>query len=302
MLYKLENIDLVGKWQTTLDTLFNLSQDLTFVTEFHNLNGIKKVIQMIQEGEFDTNVLALCRVFCVFMELMRYQNFIQWEQLPDGFVVKVAGYVNGSSKFENNESLRLSLSILLTILDEGERLEEIVKKEVKFESLIRHLEKTEERILLCVLTLMNLLFEKADEETRASILKSVTDKPFRLAVSNVIKLEQKRPDERIREQLLLIQQIMFFKARNLAYRRPTSMEIERITEMSEWKSNSPISSEGSFENLSDRHSEHSLRGMAPNSKTKFADFVSLTPPGSLVLDTILEYAAQYKKRLSEVGA
>ncbi|KAE9551412.1 hypothetical protein FO519_005367 [Halicephalobus sp. NKZ332] len=300
MLYKLENIDLMGKWQQTLETLFSLSQDFTFATEFQKLDGIKKVIQMIQDGVFDANVMALCRVFCVFMELMRHPDFIEWDQLPPGFVVKVAGYVNGSSKFENNESLRLSLSILLTILDKGGKLEEIVKEEVKFESLIRHLEKTEERILLCVLTLMNLLFEKTDEETRASILKSVSDKPFRSAVSNVIKLEQKRPDERIREQLLLVQQIMFFKARNLAYRRPTSMEIERITEMSEWKSNSPLSSKDSFENLSDRRSEHSLKGMAPNSKTKFSDFVSLTPPGSLVLDTILEYAAQYKRRLTEI--
>jgi hypothetical protein len=148
MLYKLTNIDLFSSpqvpmpiWQSTLETLFNLSQDFTFASEFHKLNGIRKVADIIQSGSFDANAAALCRLFCIFLEFMRHSGLVEWTEMTPEFVEKIADYVNGRAKFENNESLTLSLSILLAILDKGGKLESVVQKKVQFESLIRHLEK-----------------------------------------------------------------------------------------------------------------------------------------------------------------
>lgn len=46
-------------------------------------------------------------------------------------------------------------------------------KEIRFESLIRHLEKSDERILLGTLSLMNLIYARANDEERLRILRVV---------------------------------------------------------------------------------------------------------------------------------
>uniref|UniRef100_A0A914QYG5 ELMO armadillo-like helical domain-containing protein n=1 Tax=Panagrolaimus davidi TaxID=227884 RepID=A0A914QYG5_9BILA len=187
MLYKLSNIDLFSSpqvpmpiWQSTLETLFNLSQDFTFASEFRKLNDTRKVADIIYSGSFGVNASALCRLFC-------------------------------RAKFENNESLTLSLSILLAILDKGGKLESVVQKKVQFESLIRHLEKKDESILLAVLTLMNLLYNTLDSTEQFSILSLLYIKAFRSGIENVIKLELLKPDDRIKQQLILIQELCFIQ-------------------------------------------------------------------------------------------
>lgn len=47
----------------------------------------------------------------------------------------------------------------------------VVLREVPFESLIRHLEKSDERVLLNVLTLMNSLYNKASSDERSIIIE-----------------------------------------------------------------------------------------------------------------------------------
>lgn len=47
----------------------------------------------------------------------------------------------------------------------------LVLREVPFESLIRHLEKSDERVILNVLTLMNSLYNKARDDERNIIIE-----------------------------------------------------------------------------------------------------------------------------------
>lgn len=47
---------------------------------------------------------------------------------------------------------------------------ETLKEEVKFESLIRHVENSDERILLSSLTLMNVIYSKLNNEEKQSIV------------------------------------------------------------------------------------------------------------------------------------
>jgi len=50
-------------------------------------------------------------------------------------------------------------------------MEEVIRGEVGFNSLIRHLENSDEQILLSVLTLMNKLYLGAKEEEKRAIIK-----------------------------------------------------------------------------------------------------------------------------------
>uniref|UniRef100_A0AC34GBG4 PH domain-containing protein n=1 Tax=Panagrolaimus sp. ES5 TaxID=591445 RepID=A0AC34GBG4_9BILA len=79
-------------------------------------------------------------------------------------------------------------------------------------------------------------------------------------------------------------------------RRPNLSEIEHIAEMDEWNYNSPRCS--TIE--SDRTSDQSFKGLTPEARRKFADIVTLTPPGSLALDVILDYTKRYHQRLKDI--
>lgn len=47
---------------------------------------------------------------------MGHTDVIEWEDITQTFVEKIAVYVNGSSKIENNDSLYLSLNIILNVI------------------------------------------------------------------------------------------------------------------------------------------------------------------------------------------
>ena len=65
----------------------------------------------------------------------------------------------------------MTLPKLSKILQFSPHLEELIKNTIPFESCVRQLGKSDERILLYVLTLMNILYEKANEEDKITILK-----------------------------------------------------------------------------------------------------------------------------------
>lgn len=53
----------------------------------------------------------------------------------------------------------------------SEPQKQLVMREVPFESLIRHLEKSDERVIHNVLTLMNSLYSKASDEDKSIIVE-----------------------------------------------------------------------------------------------------------------------------------
>lgn len=75
---------------------------------------------------------------------------------------------------------------------------------------------------------MNLLYNKLDSSEQCSILTLLHNKAFRSGIENVIKFEVNKPDERIKQQLILIQELCFIQLKDLAMRRPNLSEIEHI--------------------------------------------------------------------------
>lgn len=286
-------------WQVTIDFLLTLARDPYFALEFHQIDGIKKLILMIQNGNFDVTTHSVCSVLYVFLEFMKHTNLIQWEDLPSEFVIKVVSHTNLKSKLEDNNLLRLSLNVLIPIMEnpKAENLHKIIRNEISFTSLNR-LFVRDDMVIYGVLKIMNLLIDKNNDEYKNEIFKEINTIDFRKEISNIIKIQKNKSDERILKELLELQQFYFWKAKNLSLRRPTTMEVERVVEMDEWKTNNTFDSS---QNSLDILDKTSMKAIGPNSKTKFADFVTMTPPGSLVLDLILEYASQYGSRLNEVG-
>lgn len=155
--------------------------------------------------------------------------------------------MNGRSKAENNDSLYLSMDIILNILCKCKSLIPTIKEEVKFETLIRHLENSDERILLIVLTLMNSIYSHSNAEEKQAIAKVsvciffdnilydvfvcvqiMHGKPFVAAIETAINREIHSPNQRIREQFVQIQEIIFEELRTMIVRLPTDHEVEYI--------------------------------------------------------------------------
>jgi len=88
-------------------------------------------------------------------------------------------------------------------------LEEKTRSKVKFETLIRHLAKRDERILLQVLILMNTIYERSTVSEKENIQLIIRSKPFIDSISSAIEAESKCRDDKIRLQFLLIQEIIF---------------------------------------------------------------------------------------------
>lgn len=66
---------------------------------------------------FLRNVNILCQILQIFLTLMSHPDVISWNDITRKFVDKMAVYVNGSSKMENNDSLYLSLNIILNVIN-----------------------------------------------------------------------------------------------------------------------------------------------------------------------------------------
>lgn len=65
---------------------------------------------------FFSNATILCQLLQSFLVLMNYPNLLEWSNITKKFVEKISVYVNGRSKVENNDSLYLSLDIILNVL------------------------------------------------------------------------------------------------------------------------------------------------------------------------------------------
>lgn len=63
------------------------------------------------------------------------------------------------------------LLVVLMISNFSEEKTNLVLREVPFESLIRHLEKSDERVILNVLMLMNSLYSKARDHVKNDIIE-----------------------------------------------------------------------------------------------------------------------------------
>uniref|UniRef100_A0A8R1ELK2 DUF3361 domain-containing protein n=1 Tax=Caenorhabditis japonica TaxID=281687 RepID=A0A8R1ELK2_CAEJA len=104
-----------------------------------------------------------------------------------------------------------------------------VLEEVPIETLIRHVEKSDERIALSALSLMNTLIRRCpDDEKRYELIKSLEVVPFRNAVHSSLLPVGSARDPKALEQLTEVQRSLISVYDTAP---PTDLEIQKIIDI-----------------------------------------------------------------------
>uniref|UniRef100_A0A914GQV9 ELMO domain-containing protein n=1 Tax=Globodera rostochiensis TaxID=31243 RepID=A0A914GQV9_GLORO len=271
------------------------------------LNGVLRLAQIIEgfSDEWHSSELNSPPLFSLMRSLLTImQHFpvlCPWNDISPQFVHKMALFVNGQSKLEQNDSRALALGTLLVLVERCDHLHECLWERLSVESLIRHLDNADERISLSSLSLINAIYELADRGERLAIIKILHERPFIAAIGRTLeKTRKSQPnaaaassDQRelwkqlerlqhirfdeviciINEQL---QHIRFDEVRALSFRIPSEKEIDYVL--------------NGFIDGDDENNVYENASVTDQSadRSEFCRFVRSTPPGSLAVCALLE--------------
>uniref|UniRef100_A0A915N3B5 ELMO armadillo-like helical domain-containing protein n=1 Tax=Meloidogyne javanica TaxID=6303 RepID=A0A915N3B5_MELJA len=247
--YFLKNLSSKNLLATENLSLFSsLCQDFVFIEAFTCLEGIQRLIKIIEENEncqsSSTIYLGLLNILLQLMQ--QFPQIFPWPESSTQFVRKITFFVNGQSKLEQNGTRALALEMLLAISEHCEHLNECLKSEMPVDLLIRHLDNTNERVLISSISLINSIYVLADREERINIVKLLHEKPFISAIGRILNREENlnngqqlnnkissqplpsqiSPEKsKLYEKIAHFQQIRFDEVCALALRTPTDKEI-----------------------------------------------------------------------------
>lgn len=278
-----------GDLRVTLNELMALCGDVSFATQFLRIGGYDYIFEVIEKGLCADSVSSQSRFLQALLILMDHPGLMYWSQVSDEFVSKIAENITGRAKQEDNTLLVSSLNIIDLILNaKNDEKMNLVLREVPFESLIRHLEKSDERVILNVLTLMNSLYSKARDHVKNDIVENLHVTPFRCAIEKSVLRKGKQLDVGIEQQLVIVQRIQLNKLSQKAMRIPTEAEIERVFQLK----------------LLNGESSKGMHVMSEEKRAEFLNFteaVIQTPPGSLALETILLFVTHYADSITKIS-
>ncbi|XP_077785623.1 engulfment and cell motility protein 2 isoform X5 [Podarcis muralis] len=156
--------------------LAKLSADVTFATEFINMDGISVLTRLVESG---TKLLShysemLAFTLTAFLELMDH-GIISWDMVSISFIKQIAGYV--SQPTVDVSILQRSLAILESMVLNSQSLYQKVAEEITVGQLIAHLQVSNQEIQTYAIALINALFLKAPEDKRQEKLLNPLDLP-----------------------------------------------------------------------------------------------------------------------------
>uniref|UniRef100_A0A915PXA7 ELMO domain-containing protein n=1 Tax=Setaria digitata TaxID=48799 RepID=A0A915PXA7_9BILA len=277
--------------RTTLTELIALCGDISFATEFMRVGGYVYIFEVFEKGLCADSVSCQSRFLQALLLLMDHPGLMYWSQVPDEFISKVAENITGRAKQEDNTLLVSSLNIVDLILNsKKEEKMNLVFQEVPFESLIRHLEKSDERVILNVLTLMNSLYNKAKDHVKNDIIEHLHVTPFRCAIEKSVLRKGKQLDVGIEQQLVTVQRIQLNKLSQKAMRIPTEAEIERVFQLKIFNGDNNKSMHANI--VSEERRAEFL---------SFTEAVIQTPPGSLALETIVSFVTYHSDSIAKIS-
>ncbi|KAK7827832.1 hypothetical protein U0070_019656 [Myodes glareolus] len=154
--------------ETRLDAmkeLAKLSADVTFATEFINMDGIVMLTRLVESG---TKLLShysemLAFTLTAFLELMDH-GIVSWDMVSITFIKQIAGYV--SQPMVDVSILQRSLAILESMVLNSQSLYQKIAEEITVGQLISHLQVSNQEIQTYAIALINALFLKAPEDKR----------------------------------------------------------------------------------------------------------------------------------------
>ncbi|KAG2461282.1 ELMO2 protein, partial [Polypterus senegalus] len=144
-----------------LKELAKLSADITFATEFINIEGIAVLARLVESGTHFGEMLAF--TLTAFLELMDH-GIVSWDLISFSFIKQISNYVN--QPMVDVSILQRSLAILESMVLNSQTLYQRVAHETTVGQLIAHLQVSNQEIQTYAIALINALFLKAPEDRR----------------------------------------------------------------------------------------------------------------------------------------
>ncbi|XP_075294831.1 engulfment and cell motility protein 2 isoform X3 [Opisthocomus hoazin] len=289
--------------------LAKLSADVTFATEFINMEGITVLTRLVESG---TKLLShysemLAFTLTAFLELMDH-GIVSWDMVSITFIKQIAGYV--SQPMVDVSILQRSLAILESMVLNSQTLYQKIAEEITVGQLISHLQVSNQEIQTYAIALINALFLKAPEDKRQDKLLNPLDLPITemanafaqkhlrsIILNHVIRGNRPIKTE-MAHQLYVLQVLTFnlLEERMMTKMDPNDQaqrdiifELRRIAFDAESDSNS-VPGSGTEKRKAMYTKDYKMLGFT-NHINPAMDFTQ-TPPGMLALDNML-YLAKF---------
>ncbi|KAJ7413084.1 Engulfment and cell motility protein 2 [Willisornis vidua] len=277
--------------------LAKLSADVTFATEFINMEGITVLTRLVESG---TKLLShysemLAFTLTAFLELMDH-GIVSWDMVSITFIKQIAGYV--SQPMVDVSILQRSLAILESMVLNSQTLYQKIAEEITVGQLISHLQVSNQEIQTYAIALINALFLKAPEDKRQEMANAFAQKHLRSIILNHVIRGNRPIKTEMAHQLYVLQVLTFnlLEERMMTKMDPNDQaqrdiifELRRIAFDAESDSNS-VPGSGTEKRKAMYTKDYKMLGFT-NHINPAMDFTQ-TPPGMLALDNML-YLAKF---------
>ncbi|PIO53871.1 hypothetical protein TELCIR_24778, partial [Teladorsagia circumcincta] len=147
--------------------------DPCFVSCFYRLSSIQLLYDLLADERIESSQSCLSLCLSSLRSILELGvDDMGWGRASPFLVSKLATLVTGRAKREDSNVVFIALGMIEQLLNsDSETIQDLVLSEVPAQSLIRHLEKSDERVALAALSLMNALHEKSDAPSREQIVK-----------------------------------------------------------------------------------------------------------------------------------
>ncbi|RXM95758.1 Engulfment and cell motility protein 2 [Acipenser ruthenus] len=301
-----------------LKELAKLSADITFATEFINMEGITVLARLVESGTNFGEMLAF--TLTAFLELMDH-GIVSWELLSLPFIKQVSGVLTGLCRWEGRvpitfllwpqgallleiagyvnqpmvdvSILQRSLAILESMVLNSQSLYQRVAHEITVGQLIGHLQVSNQEIQTYAIALINALFLKAPEDRRQEMASTLAQKHLRSIILNHIIRGNRPIKAEMAHQLYVLQVLTFnlLEERMMTKMDPSDQtqrdiifELRRVVFDAESDPNSSSTEKRKTMYTKD----YKMLGFT-NHVNPAMDFTQ-TPPGMLALDNMLYLA------------
>ncbi|WKX92463.1 hypothetical protein Q1695_010469 [Nippostrongylus brasiliensis] len=193
-----------------LGSLESFASDECFVSCFYSLSSIQLLYDLLADEKIESSQSCLNLCLSSLRSLFNLDVAgVTWSSASEMLVKKLATLVTGRAKREDSNVVLIALEMIEQLLNSDNfEIRSLVLSEVPPQSLIRHLEKSDERVALAALSLMNALHEKSDADSREQIVKHLASVPFQTAVSGSVLREGRSRDAALLNQLVPLQYLL----------------------------------------------------------------------------------------------
>ncbi|XP_058032917.1 engulfment and cell motility protein 2 isoform X2 [Ahaetulla prasina] len=280
--------------------LAKLSADVTFATEFINMDGIAVLTRLV---EGSSKLLShygemLAFTLTAFLELMDH-GLISWDTVSVSFIKQIAGYV--SQPTVDVSILQRSLAILESMVLNSQALYQKIAEEITVGQLLSHLQVSNQEIQTYTIALINALFLKAPEDKRQEIAEASAQKQLRSAILTHV-IRGNRPIKSEMAHQLYVLQVLTLNLREERMmtkmdpsdqaQRDVLFELRRIAFEAEAESGGSGPGGGAEKRKAIYTRDYKTLGFT-NPVNPALDFLQ-TPPGMLALDNMLYLAKHHQ--------